>query len=227
MQGARYKFEGDGVGLRSRALSISLYLVACVLYLCLSPAFAAPRTAVDDLRHFFNEVHSFSARFNQIVLDDAQNPVQESSGTLWIERPNKFRWDYAKPYQQQIVADGKRLWIYDVGLEQVTVRPLSGGLGDTPAMLLAGRGRLEDNFTIKPLEPRDNLEWAQLKPRRKEGSYDDIRIGFDQGKLRVLEMVDGFGNTTRVTFTAARENPKIDAARFSFTPPEGVDVVGE
>ncbi|MGE5241343.1 MAG: outer-membrane lipoprotein carrier protein LolA, partial [Bacteroidota bacterium] len=66
-----------------------------------------------------------------------------------------------------------------------------------------------------------------LKPRRKEGSYDDIRIGFDQGKLRVLEMVDGFGNTTRVTFAAARENPKIDDARFSFTPPEGVDVVGE
>jgi len=186
-----------------------------------------PKTGMDSVRRFFDEVHSFSARFSQVVLDESHNPVQQSSGMLWIERPNKFRWDYAKPYQQQIVADGKRLWIYDVGLEQITVRPLSGGLGDTPAMLLAGRGRLEDNFTIKPLEPRDNLEWVQLVPRHKEGSYDDIRIGFDQGKLRVLEMTDGFGNTTRVTFDNARENPKIDPARFSFTPPEGVDVVGE
>lgn len=211
--------------VKARFCLLSLMILAMT-----SPISAAtnpPKSGVDSVRHFFNEVHSFSARFNQVVLDDSNNPVQQSSGTLWIERPNKFRWDYAKPYQQQIVADGKRLWVYDVGLEQVTVRPLSGGLGDTPAMLLAGRGRLEDNFIIKPLEPRDNLEWAQLKPRRKEGSYDDIRIGFDQGKLRVLEMIDGFGNTTRVTFDAARENPKIDAARFSFTPPEGVDVVGE
>jgi len=185
------------------------------------------KTGMDSVRRFFDEVHSFSARFSQVVLDESHNPVQQSTGVLWIERPNKFRWDYAKPYQQQIVADGKRLWVYDVGLEQITVRPLSGGLGDTPAMLLAGRGRLEDNFTIKPLEPRDKLEWVQLVPRHPEGNYDDIRIGFDQGKLRVLEMTDGFGNTTRVTFENVRENPKIDAARFSFTPPEGVDVVGE
>ncbi len=204
-----------------------LSLMMLVMTSSTSAATIPPKSGVDSVRHFFNEVHSFSARFNQVVLDDANNPVQESSGTMWIERPNKFRWDYAKPYQQQIVADGKRLWVYDVGLEQVTVRALSSSLSDTPAMLLAGRGRLEDNFTIKPLEPRDNLEWAQLKPRRKEASYDDIRVGFDQGKLRVLEMVDGFGNTTRVTFDAVRENPKIDAARFSFTPPEGVDVVGE
>jgi outer membrane lipoprotein carrier protein len=202
-----------------------LYLVSCIV--SLAPAFAASRTVLDDLRRFFSETNTFSARFDQVVLDDAHQPVQHSSGMLWIERPNKFRWDYDKPYQQQIVADGKRLWIYDVGLEQVTVRPLSGGLGDTPAMLLAGRGRLEDNFTIKPLEPRDNLEWAQLTPRRKAGGYEDIRVGFDQGRLQVLEMADGFGNTTRLTFHAVRENPKIDAARFSFTPPAGVDVVGE
>ncbi|MEW6329862.1 MAG: outer membrane lipoprotein chaperone LolA [Pseudomonadota bacterium] len=193
------------------------------------PVFAAdaPPSAVDSLRRFFREVNSFSARFTQVVLDERLSPIQESSGMLWIERPNKFRWDYEKPYKQQIVADGKQLWVHDVGLEQVSVRPLSGGLNDTPAMLLAGRGRLEDNFTIKPLSAQNGIEWVQLSPRRKDSGYEDIRVGFARGKLHVLEMVDGFGQVTRVTFRASTENPRIDANRFSFTPPEGVDVVGE
>ena len=94
-------------------------------------------------------------------------------------------------------------------------------------MLLAGKGRLEDNFKIKPLEAQDNIEWVQLTPRHKDSGYEDIRIGFAAGKMRVLEMVDGFGHSTRVTFEAPKENVRIDAERFDFTPPEGVDVVGE
>ena len=123
---------------------------------------------MDDLRRFFTEVNTFSARFTQVVLDDRLSPIQESSGTLWIARPDKFRWDYEKPYEQQIVADGQRLWVYDAGLEQVSVRPLSGGLGDTPAMLLAGRGRLDDNFTITLLGVQNDIEWVQLAPKRQD-----------------------------------------------------------
>jgi outer membrane lipoprotein carrier protein len=207
-----------------------LLILAVMSLLGMGSAMAAtnePKSGADSLRHFFREVNNFSARFKQVVLDESLKPVQESSGTLWIERPNKFRWDYEKPYKQQIVADGKRLWVYDVGLQQATVRDLTGGLNDTPAMLLAGKGRLDDNFTIQPLDATDKLTWVQLKPRRKDSGYDDIRIGFAQGKLRVIEMVDGFGHTTRVTLESPRENAHIEAARFNFTPPEGVDVVGE
>jgi len=238
LQSSEYKVQVRGVVSRgrykdvtarghayARALVWFFILVLCTLNSV--PVLAAPRTAVDDLRRFFKEVNTFSARFNQVVLDERLSPIQESSGTLWIERPNKFRWDYEKPYKQRIVADGERLWVYDVGLQQVSVRRLSGGLGDTPAMLLAGRGRLEDNFTIKPLGAQNDIEWVQLSPRRKDSGYEDIRIGFAQGKLRVLEMVDGFGQVTRVTFQSSRENPRIEPDRFSFTPPEGVDVVGE
>ena len=207
-----------------------LLILAAMFLLGMSSAMAAtnaPKSGVDSLRRFFHEVNSFSARFKQVVLDESLKPIQESSGTLWIERPNKFRWDYEKPYKQQIVADGKRLWVYDVGLQQATVRDLTGGLNDTPAMLLAGKGRLDDNFTIQPLDAQGKLMWVQLKPRHKDSGYDDIRIGFAQGKLRVIEMVDGFGHTTRVTLESPRENARIEAARFNFTPPEGVDVVGE
>ncbi len=207
-----------------------LLILAVMFLLGMSSAMAAtnaPKSGADSLRRFFHEVNSFSARFKQVVLDESLKPIQESSGTLWIERPNKFRWDYEKPYKQQIVADGKRLWVYDVGLQQATVRNLTGGLNDTPAMLLAGKGRLDDNFTIQPLDAQGNLMWVQLKPRHKDSGYDDIRIGFAQGKLRVIEMVDGFGQTTRVTLESPRENARIESARFSFTPPEGVDVAGE
>ncbi len=199
-------------------------------FLAMGGALAAsenPKSGTDSLRRFFKDVNSITARFSQVVRDESGNPIQESSGMLWIQRPNKFRWDYAAPYKQQIVADGNRIWVYDPGLQQVTVRSLTGGLGDTPAMLLAGRGRLDDNFTIKPLDAQENLEWVQLIPRHKDSGYEDIRIGFAQGKMRVLEMIDGFGHTTRVTLEAAKENAKIEANRFNFTPPEGVDVVGE
>lgn len=207
-----------------------LLILAVMFLLGMNSAMAStndPKSGADSLRRFFHEVNSFSARFKQVVLDETLKPIQESSGTLWIERPNKFRWDYEKPYKQQIVADGKRLWVYDVGLQQATVRDLSGGLNDTPAMLLAGKGRLDDNFTIQPLDAPGNLTWVQLKPRHKDSGYDDIRVGFAQGKLRVIEMVDGFGHTTRVTLESPRENARIESTRFSFTPPEGVDVAGE
>ncbi|MHB8534091.1 MAG: outer membrane lipoprotein chaperone LolA [Sulfuricaulis sp.] len=197
------------------------------MYLCLASASAAPRTGVDDLRRFFKDVNSYSAHFSQVVLDERNNPIQQSTGTLWIERPNRFRWDYEKPYEQQIVADGKRLWVYDPGLQQVTVRPLAGSLGNTPAALLAGKGRLENNFKIKSLGEQDGTAWVQLSSRHKDSGYDDIRIGFVQGKLHVLEMVDGFGHTTRITLDMPRENIHMETSRFTFTPPDGVDVVGE
>ena len=204
-----------------------LILLSILFLTSIAQAVNNLESGTDSLRRFFNEVNSFSARFSQVVLDEQLSPIQESSGTLWIERPNKFRWDYEKPYKQKIVADGKRLWVYDVGLQQVTVRGLSGGLGDTPAMLLAGKGRLDENFKIKALSRQNDVEWVQLTPRRKDSGYEDIRIGFVKGKLHALEMVDGFGHVTRVTLESPRENVRIESTRFSFTPPEGVDVVGE
>lgn len=205
--------------------------VATFLFLAFPPLLAQAASAAADptasLQRFFSEVHSYQARFNQVVLDESLNIIQESSGTLWIERPDKFRWDYDLPFKQQIVADGTRIWVYDPELKQVTVRPLTGGLGDTPAMLLAGKGNLDANFIVKSLGAQGKLAWAQLTPKRKDGGFEDIRIGFEQGRLRMLEMVDGFGQTTRVTLQAPKENKKIDAAIFRFTPPKGVDVVGE
>jgi outer membrane lipoprotein carrier protein len=186
-----------------------------------------PASGVDQLRKFFSGTQTLTAQFKQVVLDEALSPIQESSGTLWISRPDKFRWNYEKPFKQEIVSDGSKISLYDKELSQVTERPLTGGLGYTPAVLLAGRGRLEDNFVVKALDPQGSVQWAQLVPKNKDGGFESIRVGFDAGKLRTLEMVDGFGNTTRVNLENVRENAPIGPEKFQFTAPAGVDVLKE
>lgn len=188
---------------------------------------ATQATATQDLQRFFNKVQRYSASFDQITLDEALNPLQESSGNLWIERPGKFRWSYAIPFEQHIIGDGKQVWVYDVELKQAAVRRMQGALGATPAILLSGKGALEGVFTIKDLGHQGNLDWVQLTPKKSDGGFEIIRIGFEKGKLHILEMVDGFGQTTRVTMRKPSENPKINADKFSFKPPAGVDVIRE
>ena len=190
-------------------------------------ALAAHGTATQDLQRFFNQVQRYSARFDQVTLDEAMNPIQESSGNLWIERPGKFRWNYTVPYEQHIVGDGKQVWVYDVELKQAAVRRMEGALGATPAILLSGKGALEGVFVIKDLGHQGELDWVQLTPKKNDGGFENIRIGFEKGKIRTLEMVDGFGQTTRVTLRDAKENTQISADKFSFKPPVGVDVITE
>ncbi|MDH4133670.1 MAG: outer membrane lipoprotein chaperone LolA [Gammaproteobacteria bacterium] len=188
---------------------------------------AVQASSIQDLHRFFNQVHRYSARFQQVVLDEAMQPIQESSGNLWIERPGKFRWDYTLPYTQNIVGDGKQVWVYDVDLKQVAVRRMEGALGTTPAILLAGRGSLESGFSIKDLGRQGDIDWVEMKPKKNDGGFETIRIGFEKGKIRIIEMIDGFGQTTRVTLSAAQENTAIAPEKFTFKPPAGIDVITE
>ena len=179
----------------------------------------------DPLDRFFKDVKTFQASFNQVVLDEALNPIQESAGTLYIERPDKFRWDYTVPFKQEIVSDGEQIWVYDLELQQVTVRKMDGALGNTPAILLAGRGKIGDNFTVKSMGKQGTLEWVKMIPKENDGGFEDIRIGFENGKLRKLEMIDSFGHITRISLSDNRENKRISKKKFAFVPPKGVDVV--
>lgn len=201
-----------------------LGLTVC-LFLVLSPALNARKSSTGDFKRFFKVVKTYSADFDQVLLDEALTPIQESSGQLWIKRPGKFHWHYTSPYEQYIIGDGKRVWVYDVELKQVTSRQMDGALGKTPAVLLAGLGKVQKHFHISSLGRQGNLDWVQLKPKKYDGGYETIRVGFQNGRLRGLEMVDGFGQTTRVTLKNTRENKKISDKKFKFTPPAGVDVV--
>lgn len=188
---------------------------------------AAHADAVTTMERFFDEVRTFRADFDQVVLDESLNRIEESSGKMWIARPDRFRWNYEAPLEQEIVGDGERVWVYDVELEQVTVRPMQAALGQTPAALLAGRGDLEDNFTVNDLGRQGQLDTVELEPVSAESGYESMRIGFEGTELRLLELDDRLGQTTRITFRNVRENVEVAPERFLFEPPAGVDVIDE
>lgn len=185
-------------------------------------------TDSDNLDHFFEDVQTYSARFQQVVLDEDFNPIEESSGRVTIKRPGRFRWDYEPPDETRIISNGEKVWIYDVELEQVSVRAYEDALGNTPAALLAGGAGIGEEFEVTDLgEVNGPLHWVRMVPKSEDVGFEDIRIGFEDGRLRVMELVDGLGQTTRITMTDGAENETIDDSRFRFTAPEGVDVIDE
>ena len=126
-----------------------------------------------------------------------------------------------------IVGDGRKVWIYDEDLKQVTVKKLDQALGSTPAALLAGNNEAMRAFRLTDKGVKDGVEWLEAVPRDKEGSFERIRMGFGESGLRQMELVDSFGQTTVLRFGSLERNPKLDPAQFRFTPPKGADVIGD
>lgn len=213
-------------GIGSSPLLAAIVLVATLVSAAL-PAHAGVETARARLEAFFQQVSSLQADFHQRIYDNQHRPINEASGTMYLERPDRFRWDYQKPYPQLIVGDGKRVWIYDKDLSQVTVRPMAKTLSGTPAELLSSSHQpLEKSFDIQDLGRKDGLLWVDLRPKAKEASFTDVRIGFDGDVPRQMVLADNFGQTTDIVFSQVVRNPHLDASLFTFTPPQGVDVIG-
>lgn len=178
------------------------------------------------LQTFIGQTQSMSAQFSQTVYDRNGRKTQEASGSFQLQRPGKFRWAYQKPYEQLIVGDGKKVWIFDADLAQVTVRPFDRAVGESPAALLAGNNEIERHFQLKDAGRRDGLDWVEATPRSQEGSFEGVRIGFKGDDLHTVELKDRFGQTTLLRFGKLQRNPAFAADFFRFTPPKGVDVIG-
>lgn len=179
------------------------------------------------LERFFKGLHTMRAEFVQTLVDKSQRVKEQSEGVMLLSRPGRFRFEYTKPYSQLYVADGKKVWMYDKDLEQVTVRPQAQALGSTPALLLSSDVPLEKNFTLKELGEHEGFVWLELKPKEKDATFSYIRLALEKDTVRAMEMVDSFGQMTRIYFDKVTRNPKIDAGQFKFTPPPDVDVVGD
>ncbi len=190
-------------------------------------AMLAEGATLDRLRAFVKDTRTARAQFVQTVVDRNGRPGTSASGEFLLERPGKFRWTVTKPYRQLLVGDGVRVWIYDEDLNQVIVRRLGDALGATPAALLAGDADVERAFTWQDLPAADGLDWLAATPIDAQSSFTEIRLGFDAKGLAALELVDAFGQRSRVRFTAFERNPQLPAGSFSFTPPKGADVIGE
>jgi outer membrane lipoprotein carrier protein len=170
---------------------------------------------------------TLKADFTQEILDQNRNVQQQMRGRLVIQRPGKFRWNYQSPYEQEIVADGKKVWLYDVDLEQVTVKPQDQALTGSPASLLSTHAKLENEFKIRIVQRNDGLQWFELTPKAKESSFEQIFLGLKQKQLYRLEIRDGFGQQTDVQFENVQTNSSVPADTFAFTIPKGVDVIDE
>jgi outer membrane lipoprotein carrier protein len=188
---------------------------------------AAEADAVERLRGFFEASTSMRAQFHQTVSDNQGRKIQEVTGTMQLQRPGKFRWDYHQPFVQIIVGDGQNVWLYDPELEQVTVRPLDKVLGSSPAALLAGSQDIDKAFSLSDAGKQGRLEWVQAVPREKESGFDKVLLGFDGDLLQTMQMHDSFGQVTEIVFSKIERNPQLVPASFKFTPPAGVDVLRE
>lgn len=203
-------------------------LAAALLSLAPLPAFAdaaADAAAERRVESAFGSLTSLRAEFRQSVTDARGKPVESAEGTMSLARPGRFRWDYREP-AQLIVSDGVTVWFHDIDLEQVTIRPAAETLEGTPAMLLTGEGDLKAEFRISDGGSDQGLTWSRLLPRKADGDFRELRLGFAGSELRRMTLLDRLGQTTEIEFSRVERNPRLDASQFRFTPPAGVDVVG-
>ncbi len=195
------------------------------IFMCATVAQAG---AIEKLKTFIAATRSAQADFSQVVLEQNGKRIQGASGVMQFQRPGKFRWSYQKPYEQIIVGDGAKFWLYDKDLNQVSVKKLDAALGSSPAALLAGSNEIERGFVLKEAGNREGLEWLQATPRAQDSSFSAVLMGFDaQAGLVVMELNDTFGHKTVLRFSSMQRNPKLAAAQFQFTPPAGADVISD
>lgn len=195
-----------------------------LLSLALLIGSAAHADAVDALRDFARDVKSGKASFTQTVTSPDGKRKKVSSGSFEFQRPNQFRFAYAKPFEQVIVADGQKVWIYDADLNQASSRKLADALGATPAALLAGT-HLERDFTLKTQPSEGSIDWVQATPKQAESTIQSLKLGFKAKELAAMEIVDGFGQRSRLDFSAVQANVPVAAERFQFKLPAGADLI--
>ena len=207
-----------------------MQIALAAILLLLGPQLAHGDAAADAaagrrVEAAFGSLSSLRAEFRQSVIDARGKSVESAEGTMSLARPGRFRWDYREP-AQLIVSDGVTVWFHDIDLEQVTIRPAAETLEGTPAMLLTGEGDLDAEFTISDGGTAQGLAWSRLLPRRADGDFRELRLGFAGSEMRRMILLDRMGQTTELEFLRIERNPKLEPSQFRFTPPAGVDVVG-
>ena len=207
-------------------MKLAIPLVAASVLLLALPL-CVGASGLNQLHAFLDGTKTAQGAFRQQVASKSRPQVQDSGGTFAFARPGKFRWTYEKPFEQLIVGDGARVWVYDRDLNQVIVRKLDVALGATPAALLAGDNALEKNFTLTEGAAAGDLEYVDALPKTTESQFTKVRLGFRDNVPRAMELTDSFGQVTTLTFVTFERNPSLAATLFRFDVPAGADVVGD
>jgi len=202
-----------------------LPLIKTVIFLfLLTGVSAAEESPIIQLKTILHSSATLIADFKQVSLDKSGRPSQISYGKFYLSRPGKFRWNYEKPFMQEIVSNGGKVWFYDADLEQVTVKKLDDSLGATPALLLTGQVNLDEKFNLEDQGSDNGMNWIKLLPKNEESGFKYILIGLNDGELSGMELSDNFGQLTRIYFSNIQLNPVINDLLFNFKSPKGADV---
>ena len=185
-------------------------------------ALAAP-SGEARLKDYLKGLNTLTSEFRQYTLSADGGRMIESEGTFYLQRPGRFRWEYRAPMEQVIVADGDRVWLHDIELDQISHQSQSSALDGTPAQLLASNEPIDRHFEIVTWDPGDGRDWVELQPKKADGQVTRIRIGFIGEALDTLLMEDSFGQITRFSFLDTKRNPKLDAKLFKLDRPIGGD----
>ncbi|MGH8062709.1 MAG: outer membrane lipoprotein chaperone LolA [Pseudoxanthomonas sp.] len=203
----------------------SFRLIALGAVLLTGTAIAGAR---DNLKSFTSGLKGLDGQFTQQVYDAKGKLKETSSGRVALSAPRLFRWEYAKPYPQLIVADGKKVWVYDPDLQQVTVRGQGSEEQNSPLSALIDPAKLDQQFNVTESGSIDGLQWLTLTPKNEgDASFQSARLGFGDGGLTRMEVLDAVGQNTRISFSGWKRNPAFAAGTFKYTPGKGVDVVGD
>jgi outer membrane lipoprotein carrier protein len=205
-------------------ITIFAGLIAMLLFN--TPGYAEDKP-VKQLKAFLKNTQSLTADFKQVLINEAGLPAQTSYGVFYLQRPGKFRWDYLKPFQQQIVSTSGKVWFYDTDLEQVTVKKLDESVGSTPALLLSGEISLEENFIMEQQGTDGDLMWIKLLPKSQESTFKYVLIGLNGDTLAGMELSDNFGQLTRIYFSKVILNAPLKQTLFEFKAPKGADVFSD
>lgn len=199
------------------------------LSLLTAPAIAIAQSgpARAQLERFTDGLESLHARFDQRLINADGLVEENSSGQLWIAHPNRFRWEYGGDFPELVIADGERVWLYDEMLEQVTVKQQSNLASDSPLTLLTDLSQLDEQFEVREMGEYNDLEMLELQARDPESEFERILLGLDDDQVLLMAMEDAFGLRTEIQFQDIQNNPPLGEDVFHFTPPEGVDVIGE
>lgn len=199
--------------------------IFCALLLLLSPMTAVKADTLAKLNTFLSELETFSAAFEQQLLNEYGEILEKSVGVVYLRRPGMFHWSYWEPFLQQIISDGQTLWVYDEDLEQVTIRDVLQSIDDTPAALLSGEVELEKHYIIVELQQQQGVDWLELTPRDIDSQYRTLRLGFRDEQLAGMMLFDNLGQETIISFKNPKKNPSLDRGQFQFSPPDGIDVI--
>lgn len=202
-------------------------LFAALIALTIASDAIAADNARIRMEAFSKGLNAVSGSFAQSVTDANGHRGDESRGTLALEAPRQFRWETLAPYQQTIVADGAHVWVYEPDLEQVSVRSQSAAEAHSPLTVLTDLSQLDSQFTTSEAGAHDGLAWLRLTSKAKEPEFEYAELGLDATSLQRMRFKDQLGNVTEIRFADWKRNPPLPAGTFKFTPPKGVDVVGD